>query len=160
MMVTHQPQIESARRLEVYSFGGYSAVLLGDIVSSGEISYAYMLVVLDMKTRQPCLFITSEPVDRSGSRSRKGPSHFLRLCPGRGAGVPFETLPPSSDWADAGKFSVRAVALTKEWIAKKEEPKTMATKKKTVKKAAKKTVKKAVKKVAKKKAAKKKAAKK
>ncbi len=155
-MVEHQPQIESARRLEVYSFGEYSAVLLGDIVSSGDISYAFMLVVLDMKTRQPCLFITSEPVDRSGSRSRKGPSHFLRLCPGRGAGVPFETLPPSHDWADAGKFSLKAVALTKEWIAKKEEPKAMATKKSAKKKTVKKVAKK---KVAKKKVAKKKKAK-
>jgi hypothetical protein len=150
-MIENQPQIESAKRLEVYSFGEYSAVLLTDIVSSGPEVFKYMLVVVDMKTRQPALFITSEPVTAPASRSRKNPSHFLRIRPGRQRGVPFEELPPSHDWVDSGKFAYRAVTLTKEWIAKKEEPKMAVAKKKpAAKKPAKKVVKKAVKKAVKK----------
>jgi hypothetical protein len=158
-MIENQPQIESAKRLEVYSFGEYSAVLLGDIVSSGPDVFKFMLVVVEMKTRQPALFITSEAVPSPVSRSKKNPSHFLRIRPGRQRGVPYEELPPSHDWVDSGKFAYRAVTLTKEWIAKKEEPKMAVAKKKSaakkpakkvVKKVVKKAVKKAVKKTAKK----------
>jgi len=164
-MIENQPQIESAKRLEVYSFGEYSAVLLGGIVSSGPDVFKFMLVVIEMKTRQPALFITSEPVPPPVSRSKKNPSHFLRIRPGRQRGVAFEELPPSHDWVDAGKFAYKAVTLTKEWIAKKEEPKMAAAKKSAAKKSAakkpaKKAVKKAVKKAPAKKAAKKKVAKK
>ena len=107
-ILNYVPQIDWAGTRQRIPLGRYTAVLLSDIHGPGPVQYQYILGLLDNKTDEPCLYVTSE-VNESDSENRSG-SHFLCVFPGDG----HENLGASDDWAEVSTFLERALEIVEE----------------------------------------------
>ena len=102
----YAPVVGKTTPVREYNLGSHTAVLLGDIESSGGTKYLWILTVRDA-SGNPVLFLASEE-NRMATKEEKN-SHYLGLFPGEG----HVNFGASDDWADREIFASTAVEMAK-----------------------------------------------
>lgn len=104
--MSYAPRIASAEPLAKFQVAGREAVLLGNIVSAGNVEYLFILAVYEQD--EACFFVASEVNQHQAEFG--GGSHFLGVFPGNG----HENLGDSDTWADRERFVKQALAIVRE----------------------------------------------
>lgn len=98
------PKFSTAIPKRRYSYGDFSATLLGDIDSRDENIYRFIMAFVPEGAAQPVFFVTSEKNRRSESQNG---SHRMRMITDAQGTV----LDSSDDWADADVFCEAALKI-------------------------------------------------
>lgn len=99
------PAFKSSETARRYSFKGYSAVLLRNIVATGSVEYRYAMMVYREGESDACYCVASEVNGMAGQLG--GGSHFLGVFE-EDSHVNYGS---SDQWADEEKFAQRALGL-------------------------------------------------
>lgn len=100
------PLVEDFRVIERFPIGNNHRTMMCDCIKGpGCIEYEYLLVVHNMQTEKPVLFVASER-----NSSSYGDSHFLGVFNDNG----HSNLGSSDSWGDLKTFKAKALEILKE----------------------------------------------
>ena len=98
------PKIQTAIPQRRYQFGGYTGVVLGDIESSDDVKYRYILALVREGESRPSFYVTAEKNPRR--RAQEG-SHRLRVIT---QGLD-EEIASSDAWTELDAFCAEAFVV-------------------------------------------------
>jgi hypothetical protein len=94
-----KPAIQTAIPVRRYSYGEFTLTVLGDIESSNNVSYAYVMAVIQGQNPEPGLYLAAERAAGSG--------YDMRIVMQDGE----EVIGHSEQWADLDVFVEEAVRV-------------------------------------------------
>jgi hypothetical protein len=94
-----KPAIRTAIPVRRYSYGEFTLTVLGDIESSNNVSYVYVMAVIQGQNSEPGLYLTAERVAGSG--------YDMRIIMQDGE----EIIGHSEQWADLDVFVEEALKV-------------------------------------------------
>ncbi|MHC4661309.1 MAG: hypothetical protein ACYS8W_06430 [Planctomycetota bacterium] len=116
------PAFKDANTVKNVLFENHVAVLLDAVEPEGPVYYLFLLIVLDPKTRQPVLVVSSErsTADQEVFLEKGGEAPPTFLCVFRDE--EHLNYGPSPEWEDIIRFEKKAISIVEELLGEKNVP--------------------------------------
>ena len=105
----NKPAIQTAIPLRRYSYGEFTLTVLGDIESSNNVRYVYVMAVIQGQNPEPGLYVTAERAAASG--------YDMRIIMQDGEQI----IGHSEQWADVDVFVEEAVKVVSRMLKLSDE---------------------------------------